>query len=120
MIRITHPHPKAGRQRFLGVEFVDGTAQVEGLHPVREQALLQHGATIELEGITLDEMTVRELREEAKAWGLEPPRRATKAELIDLIANQPVRELPDELDLESESCREFMAAHTVPLEPGEE
>jgi len=120
VIRITHPRPKAGRQRFLGVEFVDGTAEVPDLHPVREQALLQHGATIELEGVTLDDMTVPELREEAKAWGLTVPKKTTKAQLIDLISNQPVHELTAELDLEAESRREFLAAHTVPLEPGEE
>lgn len=47
VIRITHPRPQAGRQSALGVEFIDGTAQVESLHPEREQALTQHGFTIE-------------------------------------------------------------------------
>lgn len=107
MIRITHPRPQAGRQRFLGVEFVDGAAEVADLHPVREQALLQHGATIELEGVPLDEMSVRELREFAELEGIDVPKRATKAQIIALITNQPVRELPYVFDLASQSRREF-------------
>lgn len=47
MIRITHPRPQAGRQSFIGVEFIDGVAEAAELHPEREQALLQHGFTIE-------------------------------------------------------------------------
>ena len=46
-MRIIHPRPQDGRQSDFGVEFVDGVAEVESLHPERELALLQHGFTIE-------------------------------------------------------------------------
>lgn len=46
MLRITHPHPEEGRQVAFGVEFVDGVATVESLHPERALALTQHGHTI--------------------------------------------------------------------------
>lgn len=48
-MRILHPRPEQGRQKALGVEFRDGVAVVEDLHPERERALLQHGFTIERE-----------------------------------------------------------------------
>lgn len=107
MIRITHPHPHAGRQRFLGIEFVDGTAHVAELHPEREQALLQHGATIELEGVPLEELSARELRELAADEGIDVPSKASKAQIITLINAAPVRQLPSEFDLASQSRREF-------------
>lgn len=47
MITIRHPRPEAGRQVFIGVDFVDGVATVDSLHPERERALIQHGFTIE-------------------------------------------------------------------------
>lgn len=47
MIRITHPRPERGRQHALGVEFIDGVATVNELHPERELALVQHGHTVE-------------------------------------------------------------------------
>lgn len=46
MIRITHPRPQQGRQSAFGVDFIDGTATVEVLHPERELALIQHGFTV--------------------------------------------------------------------------
>lgn len=46
-MRILHPRPTVGRQRFIGVEFRDGVAEVESLHPERRLALLQHGYQIE-------------------------------------------------------------------------
>ena len=47
MTRILHPHPAMGRQKFIGIEFRDGYAEVATLHPEVEAALLQHGYTIE-------------------------------------------------------------------------
>lgn len=44
---IKHPRPDQGRQKAFGVEFVDGIATVESLHPERALALTQHGFTIE-------------------------------------------------------------------------
>jgi hypothetical protein len=49
VIRVLHPRPQAGRQRFIGIEFRDGFSTVESLHPEVEAALLQHGFTIEKE-----------------------------------------------------------------------
>ena len=48
-MRITHPHPAQGRQNFIGVEFIDGFAVVESLHPEVEAALVQHRYVIERE-----------------------------------------------------------------------
>lgn len=45
-IRIIHPRPAAGRQSAFQVDFVDGVAEVEALHPERELALKQHGFTL--------------------------------------------------------------------------
>ena len=47
IVHITHPHPALGRQKFIGIEFRDGYAEVETLHPEVEAALLQHGYGIE-------------------------------------------------------------------------
>jgi len=52
-VRITHPRPAVGRQKFIGVVFHDGVADVESLHPAVEASLLQHGYTIEKE-LTVD------------------------------------------------------------------
>ena len=46
-MRITHPNSQPGRQHALGVDFRDGVATVDSLHPERELALRQHGFTIE-------------------------------------------------------------------------
>ena len=46
-MRITHPRPALGRQKFIGIEFRDGYAEVETLHPEVEASLLQHGYGIE-------------------------------------------------------------------------
>lgn len=47
MIRLLHPRPAHGRQKFVGIEFRDGVAEVEQLHPEVEASLFQHGFTIE-------------------------------------------------------------------------
>lgn len=47
-MRVHHPRPALGRQKFIGVEFRDGIADLpEPVHPELELALLQHGFTIE-------------------------------------------------------------------------
>ena len=58
-MRIIHPHPVQGRQSFIGVEFVDGVATVDGntingLHPETVTALVQHGYVIEHEREAVD------------------------------------------------------------------
>lgn len=47
MFRVHHPRPALGRQSALGVDFVDGVATVDSIHPERKLALEQHGYTIE-------------------------------------------------------------------------
>lgn len=99
-MRITHPNPQAGRQRALGVEFRDGVATVESLHPERELALRQHGFTVEAdpevqapfqEGlgepiIDLTSLTISELREIADQEGIELPAKARKDEIVEILA----------------------------------
>lgn len=53
-MRIIHPHPVQGRQKFIGVEFVDGVATVDELHPETVTALGQHGYVIEPEVVAPD------------------------------------------------------------------
>jgi hypothetical protein len=87
MIRITHPRPQQGRQSALGVEFVDGSAAVENLHPEREQALIQHGFTLASDGVgaPLDSFTVAVLRDIADVEGIDLPAKAKKADIIAAI-----------------------------------
>lgn len=90
MIRITHPRPQLGRQSALGINFVDGVAEVAELHPEREQALLQHGFTVEGGDIVdLNVLTKRELLDIAETEGIDVPKRATRAELVDIISRAP-------------------------------
>lgn len=91
MIRITHPHPLLGRQTFLDVEFVDGVAEVDELHPERAQAFAQHGFTVEthLVGIRLEDLTPTELRDMAGVEGIDLPAKAKKAEIIAAIEAAP-------------------------------
>lgn len=92
MIRITHPRPELGRQVFLGVEFRDGVAEVESLHPERELALTQHSCVVAevVEGIPLESLTVPELRDICAVEGIEIRARATKPEIIAAINTAPV------------------------------
>ncbi|QNA93258.1 hypothetical protein G4G29_14735 [Microbacterium sp. Se63.02b] len=110
-MRINHPRPQLGRQRDLGVEFIDGVAIVESLHPERERALLQHGYTItadpEIEApfqesigepiVDLEKLTRAELR------GMLPedadvPAKASHSELVDLVAALPADPIPGSVD----------------------
>lgn len=149
MARITHPRPQLGRQQFLGVEFVDGIAEVEELHPERKQALLQHGFTIKTlrpDGgmfvdlappadvdrdpafVDLTKLRLPELRDIAGVAGIDFPPKATRAELIDLISRQPAEpavgfaivELPDGTVIGDGKSLATLPAWVVPLEPGEE
>jgi len=47
MTRIIHPHPKAGKQTFIGVTFYDGFAEVDDLHPEVRAALVLHNFKFE-------------------------------------------------------------------------
>lgn len=85
MPRITHPRPQLGRQRDLGIEFIDGIAEVDELHPERALALVQHGFTID-ETPELEERTVAELRAELSDLGYEVKKSWRKPELVERIA----------------------------------
>jgi len=93
-MRILHPRPVAGRQRFIGVEFHDGVAVVDELHPERRLALELHGYTIddELEApiIDLTKLKLIDLRDLASKAGIEVPEKARKQDLIDLLAALPL------------------------------
>jgi hypothetical protein len=84
-MRIQHPRFQPGRVTDLGIEFVDGFAEVEELHPERRQALLQHGFTID-ETADLEEQTVEQLRTELEGYGYEVKKSWRKPELIERIA----------------------------------
>jgi hypothetical protein len=99
-MRITHPRPQLGRQRDLGVDFIDGVAHVESLHPERELALRQHGYGIEADTeteapfqealgepiIDLNSLTVPQLRDIAEAEGIDLPAKARKDEIVEILA----------------------------------
>lgn len=99
-MRINHPRPELGRQRTLGVEFIDGVATVESLHPERELALLQHGYTIEANPeveapyhaglgeaiVDLTSLTVPQLRDIAEADGVDLSAKARKPEIIEILS----------------------------------
>lgn len=108
-MRIIHPRPKPGRQRALGVEFIDGVATVESLHPERELALLQHQFTIEKDLgveapfhaglgepiIDLNSLTIPQLRDLAAQKGIEiPPTARLKAEIIEAVSYAPADPIP--------------------------
>lgn len=108
-MRINHPRPQLGRQHELGVEFVDGVATVESLHPERELALRQHGYTIEADPeveapfqeaigepiIDLAKLTRAELRDMLPE---DVPAKTTHAELVDLVAALPADPIPGSVD----------------------
>lgn len=100
-MRINHPRPQLGRQRDLGVDFIDGVAHVESLHPERELALRQHGYTIEADPeveapfqeaigepiIDLNSLTVPQLRDIAETEGIDLPAKARKDEIVEILAS---------------------------------
>lgn len=110
-MRITHPRPQLGRQRDLGVEFRDGVATVESLHPERELALRQHGYGIDADPeveapfqealgepiIDLEKLTRAELRRMLPAES-DVSSKATHAELVDAVAALPVAPIPGSTD----------------------
>ena len=96
-MRIIHPHPAQGSQKFIGVDFVDGVAVAEALHPETVAALVQHGYKIEhdVEAVTLESLTLAELRDVADTEGIDYPKSAGKQKLIGLIDSAPVRTITD-------------------------
>jgi len=102
-MRIQHPNPTAGRVNAFGLEFVDGFAYADKLHPERERALLQHQFVIEPDVevaapyhpglgepfIDLTKLTRAELLDLAEQEHVEVSSRATKAELVEALSWQP-------------------------------
>lgn len=107
-MRIIHPRPEEGRQSALGVDFIDGVASVESLHPERELALRQHGYVIEAdpeveapyqgalgdEIVDLTSLTVKELREIAEVEGVDLPAKAKRAEIVEILSALPAAPIP--------------------------
>lgn len=85
MFTITHPRPELGRQKFIGVEFRDGVATVETLHPERKLALEQHGFAV-VESQLLEDLSKAELLEIAWFEQITIPAKATKAQIIAALA----------------------------------
>lgn len=116
-MRIIHPRPQAGHQSDFQVDFTDGVATVESLHPERELALLQHGFTIEAdldvevphhgalgdEIIDLNSLTKAELREIANQEGIEIPAKATRPEMVEILSRQPATPIPGAVQSEAGS-----------------
>ena len=116
-MRIIHPHPAQGSQKFIGVDFVDGVAVAEALHPETVAALVQHGYKIEheLEAVTLESLTLAELRDVADTEGIDYPKSAGKQKLIALIDAAPVRFITDGGIVEAS---DFESAATALLNAG--
>ncbi len=108
-MRITHPRPELGAQSDFGVDFIDGVADVESLHPERELALRQHGFIIEADAdvaepfqealgepiIDLEKLTRSELRAMLPD-DTDMPAKASHRELIDAVAALPASAIPGE------------------------
>jgi hypothetical protein len=89
--RITHPRPQLGRQNAFQIDFRDGVATVDTLHPERELALRQHGYEVAeiIEGTKLEDVSVKDLRDLADQHGVDLPSRAKKADIIAAINASP-------------------------------
>ncbi|WP_295851190.1 Rho termination factor N-terminal domain-containing protein [uncultured Microbacterium sp.] len=109
-MRIIHPQAVAGRQEAFDVEFTDGVATVEALHPERELALRQHGFRFEEDPevvapyhgglgepiVDLTAMTIAQLREIAEMDGIELPSKAKHAEIVEILsAATPNTDVPE-------------------------
>lgn len=111
MIRIVAPEFTPGRSTFLDVDFLDGVAEVDELHPVRAQALEQHGYVLtdevgevpsedEVGGtaiVNLNDLTVPELRD-LIGDRAEIPSKAKKADLVDIASRLPAEPIPGDVD----------------------
>ncbi|GAA1915286.1 hypothetical protein GCM10009775_04650 [Microbacterium aoyamense] len=97
MLHIQHPRPELGRVEAFGLEFIDGTARVEELHPERELALRQHGFTVET-FIDLTTLSKKDLLDIAETEGIAVPSKATKEEIVDILAARPAQPIPGSVD----------------------
>lgn len=108
-MRIFHPRPELGRQSTFDVEFIDGVASVDSLHPERELAFVQHGYRIEPdldaseealgnEIVDLNSLNVRQLRDIAEVEGVELPAKARKPEIVKILSELPAEPIPGGVD----------------------
>src|SRR5690606_38062079 len=69
-------------------DFRDGVALVEDLHPERYAALELHGYTVEViaDPIDVEAMTVAQLKTLAAELGIDVPKGAKRADLIEALA----------------------------------
>lgn len=102
-MRIFHPRPELGRQSMFDVEFIDGVANVDSLHPERELAFIQHGFRIEQdveveapsqeglgeEIVDLNSLSVPQLRDIAETEGVDLPSKARKPEIVKILSELP-------------------------------
>ncbi|MCW2165399.1 hypothetical protein B0I12_002554 [Microbacterium hydrothermale] len=112
MFHVHTPQPSTGTTTFLDVEFHDGVAHLEDLHPVRELALMQHGYRVETdrgpvevypEGqggayVDLNTLTVPQLRELADADGVDLPAKARRDDIIAILSALPPQPIPGSVD----------------------
>lgn len=111
-MRIIHPQAVAGRQTAFDVEFTDGVATVESLHPERELALRQHGFRFEEDPevvapyhgglgepiVDLNAMTIAQLREIAEMDGIDLPSKAKHAEIVEILSRVPAKPIPGSVE----------------------
>lgn len=96
MIRITAPRLILGASKFIGIQFRDGVAQVEYVHPEVEASLLQHRYTIERELVSTDEESPFEQLPDADDKPKVSKSRGRKASLtIEDEAPFAIVEMPD-------------------------
>ncbi|MGB3413170.1 MAG: hypothetical protein WBA28_00485 [Microbacteriaceae bacterium] len=102
VIRIKHPNFEPGRVKAIGVEFVDGFAEVESLAPETRDALKQHGFTFEeveqaapAEPKPLSKFTKKELIQYAVENNIEIDEKAKAADILVVIeAVQTLQDAP--------------------------
>jgi len=111
-MRIIHPQAVAGRQEQFGIEFIDGVATVDSLHPERELAFRQHGFQFEEDPevvapyhgglgepiVDLTTMTIAQLREIAEMDGITLPSKAKHAEIVEILSNAPATPILGSVD----------------------
>lgn len=101
-MKIIHPRFQPGRIVFLGIEFVDGVARVDGLSPIVEATLLQHGFTIEETIKPVSKLNKKELIAHAEGLGIEVDKSAKVDEIRSQIeaASETIEE-PDTVEASS-------------------
>jgi hypothetical protein len=111
-MRIIHPRPELGRQTMFDVDFIDGVANVDSLHPERELAFRQHGFAIEADLgveapfqedlgepiVDLAALTKTQLRDMLPE-DADISARASKADLIDAVSRQPAEPIPGSIEI---------------------